>query len=80
MRLYLLRLDGPTSLAAAFGRVQSSSRVSSCIVEAAEAQLRFLAEVHVAAAIVERIYAEGGLVWCSRHLLKPDEAQVSPAS
>jgi hypothetical protein len=81
MRVYLLRLDGPSRLAEAFERVQDAPRVVSCVVEAGASRLRFLASETVAQPILERIYAEGGLVWCSGHLLeKPDGAQVSPLS
>ena len=78
MRVYVLHLDGTSHLAKALDRVQESSRVLSCVVEAGVRHLRFLANEAVAQRIVERIYAEGGLLWCSSHLLeKPDEAQVS---
>jgi len=81
MHVYLLRLDGPKRLAEAFERVQNAPRVVSCVVEAGASRMRFLANGTVARPILERIYADGGLVWCSAHLLgKPDDAQVSPLS
>jgi hypothetical protein len=81
MRVYVLHLDGSSRLAQALDRVQDSPRVMSCVVEADLSRLRFLASQAVARPIVERIYAEGGLLWCSSHPLeKPDQAQVSSLS
>jgi hypothetical protein len=67
MRVYILRFGSEARLQGAFDRVLGSEHVASCMVESAEARIRFLAPVAVADALVEDIYLEGGLVWCSRH-------------
>ena len=67
MVVYLLCIDSPTLLNRAFDRVLASSRVASCMIEPELGRLRFLAPSACAERLVERIYAEGGLRWCSRH-------------
>jgi hypothetical protein len=44
-----------------------SEHVVDCCVEAELGRIRFLAPPRRADALVDRIYLEGGLVWCSRH-------------
>jgi hypothetical protein len=75
MRIYVLRLDGRAELARAFERVQEEPQVASCAIELELDRIRFLAPRKVAERLVERIYREGGLVWCSRH----EFAVVEPA-
>jgi hypothetical protein len=70
MRLYLVPLQRPDSTQRAFARVNDDPRVASCIVEPAQRRLRFLAPESLGEALVERIYQEGDLVWCSRHALE----------
>jgi hypothetical protein len=67
MRVYILRFRSDARLQDAFDRVLGSPHVASCMVETPEARLRFLAPAAAADALVEEIYLEGGLVWCSRH-------------
>lgn len=67
MRVYDLRLASEQELRSAFARVTDSPRVSSCSIEPEFLQLRFIAPASVADAIVERVYLDRGLVWCSRH-------------
>ena len=67
MRVYILRFQSESRLHGAFDRVLGSPYVASCMVESAEARIRFLAPAPAADALVEQIYLEGGLVWCSRH-------------
>lgn len=67
MRLYLLEFDGPESLARGFERVLDCTRAESCSLESGALRLRFLAPERPAGHLLERIYADGGLVWCSRH-------------
>jgi hypothetical protein len=75
MRVYVLHLKGPAAVSRAFERLMASSRIGSCLVEPEHDRVRFLAPRELAEAIVERIYLEGGLVWCSRHDLASPEAQ-----
>jgi hypothetical protein len=67
VRLYLLEFDGPETLARGFERVLDCGRAESCALEAGGRRLRFVAPERPAQALLERIYADGGLVWCSRH-------------
>jgi hypothetical protein len=67
MRVYILRFHSESRLHGAFDRVIESPDVASCMVESAEGRIRFLAPAQAADALVEAIYQEGGLVWCSRH-------------
>jgi hypothetical protein len=67
MRVYILHFEAMGALTHAFDRVLECPDVTSCMIEAEQGRLRFLAPVGVADAVVERIYQEGGLTWCSRH-------------
>ena len=66
MRVYVLHLEGPAALARAFDHVLESD-AASCMIEPELERIRFLAPLEIADALVERIYQEGGLLWCSRH-------------
>ena len=73
MRVTVLHLKGPAAVSRAFERLMASSRIGTCLVEPEHNRVRFLAPRKLAEAIVERIYLEGGLVWCSRHdLARPE--------
>ena len=78
LTVFKLTLTAPR-LEEAFQRVSDSPRVASCSIEVGECQVRFLAPERDGAALVERIYAEGGLVWCSRHAfpVAPSEPRLS---
>ena len=67
MRVYILRLDGKPNLQRAFGVISNAPDVATCTVEAQLRQVRFLAPPGKADALVQRIYLDGGLLWCSRH-------------
>ncbi len=43
--------------------------VEDCLVEAESLRLRFVASAEVGAGLIEEIYLDGGLTWCSRHEL-----------
>jgi hypothetical protein len=79
MRVYILRFQNESRLHGAFDRVLESPDVASCMVESAEGRIRFLAPAHAADALVEAIYQEGGLVWCSRHDLEAGLQQALAA-
>lgn len=72
--VYDLELHSDPRLRSAFALVSESREVSSCAVEPERRRLRFLAPPAAARGLVERIYAEGGLSWCSRHVLRPRSA------
>ena len=80
-RVYLLHFESPGFVSRAFEVLMASSRIDGCLVEPERGCLRFLAPRRLADRLVERIYLEGGLTWCSRHDLKAgDECQdVWPA-
>jgi len=72
MRLCALRFQNTRDLTRAFDRILASPDVDSCVVEWEEGRIRFLAPAAGAAALAERIYLDGGLLWCSHHEI--DEA------
>jgi len=76
MRVYILRFLNESRLHGAFDRVLESPDVASCMVESAEGRIRFLAPALAADALVEAIYQEGGLVWCSRHDIESGLSQA----
>jgi hypothetical protein len=67
MRVYVLVLRGAPALTRAFDRVMESRHVASCLIEPESGRIRFLAPPKAADALVEQIYEEGGLTWCSQH-------------
>ncbi len=70
MRVYVLRLERARNLQWAFNVISEAAYVASSTFEAELCQVRFVAPRRQADALVERIYLDGGLVWCSRHDLK----------
>ena len=77
MRVYVLHFASPGQMTRAFDRILASDRVDSCMVEPNQARLRFLAPPRVADALVQRVYLEGGLTWCTRHDLR-DQLDAEP--
>ena len=67
MRVVVLQIASPSLLSSAVSRLMESEHVVDCCVEAELGRIRFLAPPQRADALVDRIYLEGGLVWCSRH-------------
>ena len=67
MHVYILRLADRSRLDWAFERVIDAREVASCSVEPELRRLRFLAPRRSAERLVENIYLEGGLEWCSRY-------------
>ncbi|HEX9814213.1 MAG TPA: hypothetical protein VGB31_04600 [Myxococcota bacterium] len=74
MRVYLLRLKGARNLEWAFEVISNAREVASCTFEPQLNQVRFVAPHREADALAERIYLDGGLIWCSRHDLEPRSA------
>ena len=70
MRVYVLHFRSSAAFARAFDSVMDARDVASCLVEPEHTRIRFLAPRKVADALVEFIYSEGGLVWCSQHDLR----------
>ena len=78
MKIYALHLASRPLLERAFQRLLDSPHVVSCTVEPGHDRVRFLADRRAGDRIVEAIYQEGGLVWCSRHeLVLPDDLWAS---
>jgi hypothetical protein len=72
LRVYELRFAEPATLERAFDRVNGHPQVASCSFELAPRRIRLLAPLAVGEALVERLYLEGGLSWCSRHALESE--------
>jgi hypothetical protein len=70
-RIYDLRLASPACLTRAAARILDSQQVGSCAVEPELRRVRFIARRNAADALVQDIYADGGLTWCSRHDWRP---------
>ena len=67
MRVYVLLFESPSALTRAFDLVLERDDLMSCAVEPESSRLRFLAPRKVGDELVQRIYQDGGLTWCSRH-------------
>lgn len=70
--LFVYRLDftDRSRLEAAFGVLLDSDSVVSCVIEPETVSARFMSTAAPGSALVERIYAIGGLRWCSRHTVQ----------
>ncbi len=73
MRVYELRIEGRTLLAKAFDHLMDLPEVASCAIEPGLSRVRFISEPAAGDALVERIYLEGGLAWCTRHTISSAE-------
>ena len=67
MRVYVLHFENLGRLTRAFDRVLEQGDVESSMIEPDGMRLRFLGPRALAERLVEQIYEDGGLVWCSRH-------------
>ena len=67
MRVYVLLFETPAALTRAFDLVLERDDLMSCAVEPEQSRLRFLAPRKIGDELVQRIYLDGGLSWCSRH-------------
>jgi hypothetical protein len=72
LRVYVLRFAESAALTRAFDRVSDNPDVASCSFELGERRIRLLARPAVGEPLVERLYLEGGLAWCSRHTFEAD--------
>jgi hypothetical protein len=70
LRVYVLRFTELPALRRAFDRVSDHPEVASCSFELGERQIRLLARPAVGEPLIERLYLEGGLAWCSRHVFE----------
>lgn len=69
MYVFVLHIDGLTLLTRAFDLLMGHPDVASCAIEPELCRVRFVAKVSAGDELVERIYLDGGLAWCSRHPL-----------
>ena len=79
LECYDLRFVDSQALHRAYARLSERSRIASTILDPASLRLRFLAEREDGDSLVEHIYLDGGLIWCSRHTevaSRPDD-QIS---
>ncbi len=67
MRVYVLHFENMGRLTRAFDWVLEDADVESSMIEPEGLRLRFLGPRALTDRLVERIYQDGGLVWCSRH-------------
>ena len=77
MRLSLMHFSSKGFLERAFGRVMDADGVASCSVDLERGRLRFLAPPPAALHLVERLYLEGGMTWCTMHDLVPEEVAAT---
>ena len=80
MRVYILQFEVIGALTRAFDQVLECPDVTSCMIEAEQGRLRFLAPVGAADSLVERIYQEGGLTWCSRHDVVAETGEIAASA
>ena len=78
-RIYDLRLATTTALESAAARILDSEEVASCAVEPDLRRVRFIARRKPADVLVHGIYAEGGLLWCSRQDWRPQRGEGTEA-
>ena len=69
--VFQLEFTDKSRLEYAFALLLDHEGVSSCTVEPDTMSARFVAPDPVGGPLVERIYAIGGLRWCSRHAIRP---------
>jgi len=67
MRVYVLHFENMGRLTRAFDRVLEHAGVESSMIEPDGMRLRFLGPRALTERLVEEIYEDGGLTWCSRH-------------
>ena len=70
LQIHVLEFLTSDELAWAMRVLLDDPRVEDCLAEPEELRLRFRAPGDRAPALLERIYAHGGLSWVSRHTLR----------
>ena len=80
MRVYVLRLADRPRLNRAFARALDARGVVGCAVDPELCRLRFLAPRRSADRLVEAIYLDGGLEWCTRHEVEEPVADPRAAA
>lgn len=66
MQIHTLYFTDASELTRSFSCLAASESVEDCLVEPDRLRIRFLAPVASAEKLIERIYLDGGLKWCSR--------------
>ena len=69
MKVFDLRFTDDGSMQAAFQRAQELSALDSCTLEPEALRMRFVAPDEAADSLAHRIYLDGGLRWCSGHVM-----------
>ena len=77
MRVYVMHFRNSAAFSSAFDSVMDARDVASCLVEPEYGRIRFLAPRKAADALVEHIYSDGGLVWCTQHDLTLSKADAA---
>ncbi len=65
--IFILRFEHRAAVERAFSVVTDEPAIASCVVEAEELRIEFLATKKTGAPILERVYERGGLIWCKRY-------------
>jgi len=77
MKIFDLRFSDSATMQAAFQCAQERSSVDSCTLDPQELRMRFMAPDEDADALAHRIYLDGGLCWCTGHVLQDALARRS---
>ena len=72
MFVHTLVFGSTSELMRCFEMVMDHESVEDCLVEPEHLRLRFLAPDALSDRLIERIYQERGLRWCTRHPLEAD--------
>ena len=78
MRVYFMRFDSDQAANRAFGLLMDAASVESSLVGPGPREIRILAKQSDAELLIQRIYLQGGLSWCSAHT--PRSTAARPAS
>lgn len=68
--VFELRFEDRPAFESAFAVVSEDGAVESCLVESERLRIRLLATRSRGGALVERVYLDGGLVWCKRYTMQ----------